>query len=281
MAPSAGVASLPCSMRPGAHSWSVSHVTGRWHRGQRHGRDCPPSLSSSTPSSCWRATFAFVRTTPCLLGNRPTLHPIGKPGVAIVGFRRCNTPSPLVRATFAMNTAAPFLFGDRPACLPIRETISTIVWICRPRWRDRHHWRDGLHWWRDRLHWWQDDGPRRRRRCRRTAAMMNPTAPGFLVGFPSVLRIHCAIVWVNWPTWSSRSSWRWRGGRRGRRPWEGRRIDLNWESRQSRGRGCCRATPSHRHAAIIPLSLGPHQIIATVCASYCAIVRLRGAGARK
>jgi len=166
-----------------------------------------------------------------------------------------------------MNPAAPFLLRDRPSSLPIRETIGAIVWVCGPRWND---W---LNWRQDRLRW-GDNGPwrrhdrLRRRRCRRAPPVMNPAAPGLLVGSPSVLCVDCTIERVNrsyWCRWWCPRGRRWGRGWRRR---EGCRWDGDGRCWQSRGR----ATPAHCHAAIILLSLGPHCIVRADRARNSAIV---------
>jgi len=224
--------------------------TGRWHLGQRHGHDGPMSSCSGTSSSCWRASLAFVRTAPGLLGNGPTLHPIGKSRVAVVWLghgSRWGATASLVRAAFTMNTTAPFFLGDRPARLPVREPICAVVRIC-----------------------WS-------RRLRRLAANVVVTAaPGLFGSVPREILTHSAVVWIDRSHGSRRRcgrrhEWtrRWRrrrprrgprGGRCGRRRRRRRREWRGWDCRRGLWQSCGRATPANCHAAVVFLRLGPGHL---------------------
>merc|ERR1719411_1571505 len=210
--------------------------TRRWPLGQRHGHERAPYSGSSATSSCWGATLAPVRTTPSLLRNRPSSHPIGEPSIAIIGLRRRHATSTLVRAALAVNSTAPLLLRNGPAGLPVCETILAIVGV-------RGCWGlGGL-----------------------ATDVADPAAPLLLGLIPCEVLADCAIVWVNGSTWGWRSGrsgqqrgqsgWR-RGRRRGWRRGEWCRRDCECSLRQGRGR----ATPTHSRAAIVFLRLGPRPL---------------------
>jgi len=148
-----------------------------------------------------------------------------------------------------MNSAAPLLLRHTPSSLPIRESVSTIVWVCWGWWRCWHHW------WQYWLDGWQ-----RWRRCGTTATMVDPATPGFLISRPGVFCIHGAVEWVHWPRrywtcgwWCRRWRGRWCGRWRGERSWRKCHRWL-WQSRSG---PCGRAPPAHSAAAEILLCLGP------------------------
>merc|ERR1719251_195702 len=230
---SAGVESVPlkASLSGARHA----DGTGRWQLRQCCSHDNPQRSRSGTSSSCRRAPLAFVGTTPCLLRNRPALHPIGKSCITIVWLGRRDASSTLVWAAFAMDPTAPLLLGDRPTCLPIRETICAIVGI---RWS---------------------------RRLRRLATdVLVLTAPGLLALVPCKILPDGAIVGIDRSCWCR---WRcWRRQRPSRRPRRRRRRWRSWWRRGKRcGRNCLwclwqscgRAPPTNGHTAIIFLRLGP------------------------
>merc|ERR1719411_796957 len=224
--------------------------TRRWPSGQRHGHDRAPNSGSSATSSCWGATLAPVRTTPSLLRNRPSSHPIGEPSIAIIGLRRRHATSALVRAALAVNSTAPLLLRNGPACLPVCETILAIVGV-------RGCWGlGGL-----------------------ATDVVDPAAPLLLSLIPCEVLADCAIVWVNGSTWSWRSG---RSGRRGHSGWRRgrRRGEWCWRDRECslrQGRG--RATPAHSRTAVVFLRLGPRpldELITTLQTHAClTIVRQR------
>merc|ERR1719411_2042271 len=246
---------LPCS--PGQTNLKRAlHTidTRRWPSGQRHGHDRPPNSDSSATSTLVRAALAPVRTTPSLLRNRPSGHPIGESSIAVIGLRRRHATSTLVRAALAVNSTAPLLLRNGPACLPVCETILAIVGV-------RGCWGlGGL-----------------------ATDVVDPAAPLLLSLIPCEVLADCAIVWVNGSTWSWRSGrsgrrghsgWRrgrWRGRRRGEWCWRDRECSL----RQGRGR----ATPAHSRTAVVFLRLGPHpldELITTLQTHAClTIVRQR------
>jgi len=231
--------------------------------------------SSSTPSSCLRASLSGIVATPLFLWDTPPSHPICEPSIAIVwsGSGPCGgAPSRrLTRATFSMNSAAPLLLGHTPSSLPIRESVGAIVWICWGWWHCWHWW----HWHRWQWHRWQ-----RRRPCGRATLVVDSATPCLFVGCPGIFVIHSAIEWVHWARrhWTSRWLRGWqRWGRRGRwRWWRCGRWRGHWRLWQSRGGSCCGATPAHSAATEILLCLGPccfpHR------ESSIAIVRQRGCG---
>jgi len=261
---SAGVAATQCSFG----ERSRTSRAWRWKMAPRprHGRECRSSSSSSTSSSCWRAPFALVAAAPSFLGHRPTRHPIGKTGIAVVGLRRRHTSTSLIRATFAMNPAAPFLLGHRPACLPVSEAILAVVRICRG-WRLR----------------------------RLTTNVVDPAAPLLLALVPRKVLPDSAVVWIDRANGSGRCCrrrrprrihqdrpcrrWRgrWRGRRRGKRRGRKGRRGL-WQS-------CGRAAPTNGHTAILLLRLGPRPLDESIAASQkqasLAIVGQRGGVTRQ
>merc|ERR1719203_1558451 len=126
-----------------------------------------------------------------------------------------------------VDSAAPLLLGHRPACLPIRETIGTIVGVCRGRWL-----------------------------CRLATDVVHPAAPILLSLLPREILADGAIEWIDRPRWG-----RWRRHRRGgrRSGWWRRRLRRKGRRRNRR---CglwqsCAATHTCGHAAIILLILGP------------------------
>jgi len=224
---------------------------------------------SRTSSSCWWAALALVRTAPCLLGDAPACHPIGKPSVAIVRLAWCadgaaDATTALVRATLAMHPTAPFFFGDTPANLPIRESILAIVRIC----------------WRWRLSGLPTD-------------VVNPAAPLLLGPIPRDILTYCAIVWVNGSCWGRRDyrhgrrrPWRcgWRRPRRcgWRRRWPSLRRrrwrrrwrcwERSWRNRRrSLWQSCGRAAPANHLTAVVLLRLRPHSIVFHVTSKNCAV----------
>jgi len=148
-----------------------------------------------------------------------------------------------------MNPATPLFLRYTPSCLPIRESISTIVWICRGWWQCWHHW------WQDWHEW---------RRSGITPTMVDPATPGFLISCPGVFCVHSAIEWVHrtrrywacgWRCVWCCGRWRgrWCGWRSGWRSWWKR----HWWLWQSRGRSRRGTTPAHGAAAEVLLGLGP------------------------
>jgi len=249
MATSASVRSQARS--PDKQAALSTAASSSWHRKMAPGpapwSRRPSNARSRTSSRRWRAALPLVRAAPCLFGNRPALHPVGKSRIAVVrlsnGGNGCGwgAPATLIRAAFAMNPTAPLLLGDRPARLPIREPIRAVVRIC-----------------------WS-------RRLRRLAANVVVTAAPLLLGaIPSEILAHRTIVWINRAYWGRRrcGSWKWwrdrtrrrgwprrrrSGGRRGRRRGEWRGRDRRCRLWQSRSR----ATPPNGHAAIVLLRLRP------------------------
>jgi len=142
-----------------------------------------------------RATFAAVTAAPCLLGDRPSCHPIRITCIAIVRQRGGLATTCCWWAALSMDLAAPSLFPNTPSCDPIGETIRAIVWICWPHWQ---HWLDRQYWhhWLDRQYWhhnWGYGG----HLCG-TALVVDSAAPTLLSWCPSGLRIYGAIERVGW-----------------------------------------------------------------------------------
>jgi len=155
-----------------------------------------------------------------------------------------------------MNPAAPLFLGHRPACLPVCEAILAIVGIC---WRWRCRWLPTI--------------------------VVHPATPLLFPLVPAKILPDCAVVWINWSSWSwwCSGSWWWHGTlrrgwcgrrrrrRRGKRSWRNRECGL-WQS-------CGRATSAYGHTAIILLRLGPrvfHELHIPHAHACLAIVRHRG-----
>jgi len=174
------------------------------------------SPHSGAAPSCRGAAFACVVAAPVLLWCRPTCHPVGKSGVAVVrrrGGADGRTSTSLIGATLAMDSAAPLFLAHRPACLPIGESICAIVWVCWCNWQNWHgRWLNRHGRWN---HWHV-----------RASTMMNAAAPRPLIRLPSALCIHCTVEGINrsrrsrccggsrwWRSgWRCRwRRWRWRG----------------------------------------------------------------------
>jgi len=86
--------------------------------------------------SCANATLVGVLAAPCLLGNRPSLHPICKSRIAVVGSGWTGVPAlTIFWAAFAMDVAAPLLLIDRPPRLPLCVVVCTIEGVHRARLR--------------------------------------------------------------------------------------------------------------------------------------------------
>jgi len=232
---------------------------------ERRHREHEASGSRASSSGRW-ASFPLVRAAPCFFGNRPSLHPIGKSSVTIVGLgRRHATSATLIWAALAVDTTAPLLLRHRPARLPIRKTIGTIVRVRGRRW-DGCWQHDGR---RRRCHRWRRCDDHRWGGCRWATTVVNPATPSFLVGLPRVLRVNGTIEWIACRPWAWRRcrrrprwglcGWRCRG-RCGRWRWEGCRWHRQWRLWQCRGHHGRRTTCSHRHAAIILLGLRPSSL---------------------
>jgi len=175
---------------------------------------CAHSCCSSA-AALLSATLACVRTAPCLLRHRPSLHPIRETCVAVVrrrgGARQSGAAVALARATLAMDLAAPGLLANGPAGLPVRESISAIV----------------------RVGWG-------RRRCWPPANVMVVTAPPLLRLEPAKVLTDSAVVWIDraMGRWNGRRHRRHKrrlGGRQGGRP-SGRRGG-GWRRRWRRRLG--------------------------------------------
>jgi len=177
-----------------------------------------------------RATFAAVTAAPCLLGDRPSCHPIRITCIAIVRQRGGLATTCCWWAALSMDLAAPSLFPNTPSCDPIGEAIRAIIRICWPHWQ---HWLDRQHW----QHWhnnWGYGGHLR------TALMVNPAAPSFLVWCPRRLSINSAIERVAGWHWTDRP-------RRRRRGWCWCGEWSRWHS----DRECLRASCSRPRGATI------------------------------
>merc|ERR1740123_1304228 len=232
-APALELAMLTTGRR--GHTASVLSVR-RWCRKMAR-TPAPPSCSGPiikssmclrTSTSCWWAALALVGTAPSFLCYTPTCHPIGKSGIAIVWFRGRHASTTLIGAALTVDSAAPLLLSHRPACLPIRETIGTIVGVCRGR-----------------------------RLCRLATDVVHPAAPILLSLLPREVLADGAIEWIDRPRRGCRPCHRRGGWRSGWRRWWLRREGRRWNRRRRlrQSRSC--ASPANCRTAKVLLRLGP------------------------